>query len=143
MNAGWHKAPQKWDEVMASVLEPKVDHGPAPESSDRGFGIVFAVVFALFAGWPLWHGAMPRWWAAARATGLSFSCMFWASDGGDAVHSNPASAQPNCRVEQRIMSAPSVCAVLIARFITRLTEVRQRRKPCLTVANAVKQCAFP
>jgi hypothetical protein len=41
---------------MATVLEPSVDRGPAPESSDRSFGYVFAGVFALIAGWPLWHG---------------------------------------------------------------------------------------
>jgi hypothetical protein len=32
-------------------------------SSDRGFGLVFAGVFLLIAGWPLVHGEMPRWWA--------------------------------------------------------------------------------
>jgi hypothetical protein len=32
---------------MATVLEPKIECGPAPESSDRSFGFVFAVVFAL------------------------------------------------------------------------------------------------
>ena len=52
---------------MATVLEPKVDRDPAPESSDRSFGFVFAVVFALIAGWPLWHGAAPRWWALGLA----------------------------------------------------------------------------
>ena len=32
-------------------------------SSDRSFGVVFAVVFLLIAAWPLWHGESPRWWA--------------------------------------------------------------------------------
>lgn len=32
-------------------------------SSDRSFGLVFAVVFILIAAWPLLHGVAPRWWA--------------------------------------------------------------------------------
>ncbi len=32
-------------------------------SSDRSFGVVFAVVFLLIAAWPLWYGESPRWWA--------------------------------------------------------------------------------
>ena len=30
---------------MATILEPTLERGPAPESSDRSFGLVFAVVF--------------------------------------------------------------------------------------------------
>src|SRR5436190_174445 len=52
---------------MATVLEPKIEQGAVPESSDRSFGLVFAVVFALIAGWPLWHGVAPRWWAVVLA----------------------------------------------------------------------------
>ena len=52
---------------MATVLEPKIDRGPAPESSDRSFGFVFAVVFALIAAWPLYYGEAPRWGMAAIA----------------------------------------------------------------------------
>lgn len=36
-------------------------------SSDRAFGLVFAVVFLVIAGWPLLDAAAPRWWAAAVA----------------------------------------------------------------------------
>ena len=32
-------------------------------SSDRSFGVVFAVVFLLIAAWPLLHKEGPRWWA--------------------------------------------------------------------------------
>jgi hypothetical protein len=32
-------------------------------SSDRSFGVVFAIVFLLIAAWPLLQGAAPRWWA--------------------------------------------------------------------------------
>ena len=55
------------NKTMATVLEPSVDRGPAPESSDRSFGFVFAAVFALIAGWPLWSGEPPRWWALGLA----------------------------------------------------------------------------
>ncbi len=36
-------------------------------SSERSFGIVFAVVFGLIAAWPLIGGNMPRWWAVGIA----------------------------------------------------------------------------
>jgi len=52
---------------MVTILEPRVDRGPALESSDRSFGFVFAAVFVLFAGWPLWSSQTPRWWAAGVA----------------------------------------------------------------------------
>lgn len=39
----------------------------AAGSSDRVFGVVFAGVFVVIAGWPLFHGAPPRWWAAGVA----------------------------------------------------------------------------
>jgi hypothetical protein len=48
---------------MATVLEPSIDRGTAPESSDRSFGFVFAAVFTVIALWPLIHGIAPRWWA--------------------------------------------------------------------------------
>jgi len=34
-------------------------------SSDRAFGLVFAVLFFVVAAWPLLDAAAPRWWAAA------------------------------------------------------------------------------
>jgi len=34
-------------------------------SSNRSFGVVFAVVFFVIAAWPLLYGATPRWWAGA------------------------------------------------------------------------------
>jgi len=33
-------------------------------SSDRSFGVVFAVVFVVIAGWPLWYGEALRGWSA-------------------------------------------------------------------------------
>jgi hypothetical protein len=32
-------------------------------SSDRAFGLVFAGVFLVIAGWPWFHGEALRWWA--------------------------------------------------------------------------------
>ncbi len=36
-------------------------------SSDRSFGIVKAVVFAIIGGWPLFSEGSPRWWALIAA----------------------------------------------------------------------------
>jgi hypothetical protein len=52
---------------MATILEPTIDRGPAPESSDRSFGLVFAAVFCILGGWPLVHGEPLHWWALAVA----------------------------------------------------------------------------
>ena len=52
---------------MATVLEPSLARGPAPESSDRSFGFVFAGVFALIGCWTLLYWQPPRWWALAIA----------------------------------------------------------------------------
>jgi hypothetical protein len=48
---------------LATILEPSIARGPAPESSDRSFGFVFAAVFTIIGCWPLIHWAAPRWWA--------------------------------------------------------------------------------
>ena len=60
---------------MATVLEPRVDRGPAPESSDRSFGVVFAGVFALIACWPLWSAQSPRWWALGLAAAFALAAF--------------------------------------------------------------------
>jgi predicted membrane metal-binding protein len=36
-------------------------------SSERSFGIVFFVVFAIIGAWPLIRGADPRWWSLGMA----------------------------------------------------------------------------
>lgn len=36
-------------------------------SSDRGFGLVFAAVFAVIGLWPLIHATLPRWWSLGIA----------------------------------------------------------------------------
>jgi hypothetical protein len=60
---------------MATVLEPSIDRAPAPESSDRSFGLVFAGVFTLIALLPLLHGAAPRWWAFVVAAVLALAAL--------------------------------------------------------------------
>jgi predicted membrane metal-binding protein len=56
---------------MATVLEPSLPRGPAPESSDCSFGLVFAGVFALIGCWPLLYLQAPRWWALAIAAAFA------------------------------------------------------------------------
>jgi hypothetical protein len=60
---------------MATVLEPSLTRAPAPESSDRSFGLVFAVVFALVGGLPLLHLAPPRWWALGVAIAFALLAL--------------------------------------------------------------------
>jgi hypothetical protein len=48
---------------------------PGKTSSDRAFGGVFAVVFALLGGWPLLDGAPPHLWAWALALGFAFVAL--------------------------------------------------------------------
>lgn len=47
------------------------EHDAVSVGSERSFGLVFAVVFAIVALWPLTHGAGPRWWAFAVALGFA------------------------------------------------------------------------
>ena len=44
-------------------------------SSDRAFGLAFAAVFLLIAGWPLFHGESPRWWALGLAVGFGLVAL--------------------------------------------------------------------
>jgi len=46
------------------------EHGTIKVGSERGFGIVFAVVFAVVGLWPLLGGSVPRLWALAVAAGF-------------------------------------------------------------------------
>jgi hypothetical protein len=50
---------------MGTILEPRQSPAAASQSSDRGFGLVFAAVFALIGGWPIVRDGSPRWWAYA------------------------------------------------------------------------------
>jgi hypothetical protein len=46
-------------------------HDEVRGPSDRSFGVVFVVVFALIGMWPLLHGAPARRWALAICAGLA------------------------------------------------------------------------
>jgi hypothetical protein len=59
-----------------STHEDLSTHFEAKTSSNRSFGVVFAVVFALIALYPLRHGLPPRWWAAAVAAVFLLAGLF-------------------------------------------------------------------
>jgi hypothetical protein len=60
---------------MTTILEPDLARDPAPESSDRSFGVVFAVVFGLMGCWPLLHRLAPRWWAFGVAAAFALATL--------------------------------------------------------------------
>ena len=62
---------------MATVLEPSVARGPAPESSDRSFGLVVAGVFALIGCWPVVRLLPPRWWMLGIAVAFALVALVW------------------------------------------------------------------
>jgi uncharacterized membrane protein len=51
----------------ASTHERLADGGVVKSSSDRSFGVVFAVVFAFIGLWPFLFGGSVRWWSLAIA----------------------------------------------------------------------------
>jgi predicted membrane metal-binding protein len=58
--------------MAQGALHEELRRDEAPKgSSDRGFGLVFAVVFAIVAAWPLMGGGGPRLWALAVAAGFA------------------------------------------------------------------------
>lgn len=62
---------------MATALEPKRASEAEKQGSDRAFGYVFAVVFALIGLFPLWRLEAPRWWALAIAAVFAgFAVLF-------------------------------------------------------------------
>lgn len=62
---------------MATALEPKRPAEAEKQASDRSFGYVFAVVFALIGLFPLWRLDVPRWWSLAIAAGFAvFAALF-------------------------------------------------------------------
>jgi hypothetical protein len=62
---------------MATALEPSLAREPAPESSDRSFGLVFAAVFSLIGGLPLLRLQTPRWWALGVAVAFALLALLW------------------------------------------------------------------
>ena len=57
---------------MATALEPKHASEVERQGSDRSFGYVFAVVFALIGLYPSLRLDAPRWWSLVVAAG--FAC---------------------------------------------------------------------
>ncbi|MFO1305248.1 MAG: SxtJ family membrane protein [Burkholderiales bacterium] len=49
---------------------------PIQGSSDRSFGLVFAVVFLVIFAWPLVHREAPRWWSLAAAAVFGLLAAF-------------------------------------------------------------------
>jgi len=54
-----------------SAIEPGVEREPVKAASDRSFGIVFAVLFAVYGAWPLVSGNAPRIWPLTIAGALA------------------------------------------------------------------------
>lgn len=44
-------------------------------SSDRVFGLVIAGAFVVIAGWPLFRGQDPRWWALGAAAAFAAAAL--------------------------------------------------------------------
>ena len=55
---------------MVTVLEPRLARDPAPESSDRSFGLVMAGACAVIGLLPLLHSKAPHWWLFGVAVAL-------------------------------------------------------------------------
>jgi hypothetical protein len=62
---------------MAIILEPSVAREPAPEGSDRSFGLVFAAVLSLVGCLPLLRLQPPRWWVLAVAVAFALLALLW------------------------------------------------------------------
>jgi hypothetical protein len=62
---------------MATALEPKRVAEAEKQGSDRSFGYVFAIVFALIGLFPLWRLEAPRWWSLAIAAGFALAAALF------------------------------------------------------------------
>jgi predicted membrane metal-binding protein len=62
------------DALLAT--EPELEREELSSSSDRSFGLVFSVVFAVVALWPLLDGRPPRYWAFLIACIFLFLASF-------------------------------------------------------------------
>lgn len=56
-------------------LHEDFDRSEVRSSSDRGFGLVFAAVFAIIGLWPVLDLAGVRWWALAIAAGFAATAL--------------------------------------------------------------------
>jgi len=53
------------------------EHDAVTVGSERSFGFVFCVVFAVIGLWPLIHGPNPRWWAIAAAVAFAVAALLF------------------------------------------------------------------
>ena len=60
-----------------SLNEPTVANRKVTVGSNRSFGIVFAVAFAIYACWPLLSGRELRLWAAGVAIACTVTAFIW------------------------------------------------------------------
>lgn len=65
--------PRIWPAM--STNEHATSHRKVADSSDRAFGIVFAVFFVIVGSWPLLHSAMPRWWSYVLALAFLIAAL--------------------------------------------------------------------
>lgn len=52
-------------------------HHQVRRDSDQSVGILFTVIFAVIALWPLMSGETIRWWAAGISAGLLMLSLVW------------------------------------------------------------------
>lgn len=69
------KFPHIWASIPSMAHEDLTRHQHVEGSTDRAFGLVFAGVFLVIAGWPLFHGEAPRWWAAGVAAAFALVAL--------------------------------------------------------------------
>jgi hypothetical protein len=65
------KLPAALSAFVMATNEPVVSHKKVTMGSNRSFGLVFAVFFALVALLPAVHGAPVRWWALGVAVAFA------------------------------------------------------------------------
>jgi hypothetical protein len=64
------------DVEFKPMIEPSRNRRAIEMGSDRNFGLVFAIVFAIIAFWPLTKGEVPRLWAILVAlVFLALGCL--------------------------------------------------------------------
>ncbi len=107
---------------MATVLEPSID---------RGFGLVFMAVFALYGCWPLLHVERPRWWALAVAAAFALAALAWPS----VLHPLNRAWLALGRLLHRVVS-PIVLGAIFFLCVTPIAWIMRRRgKDVLSLAR--------
>ncbi|MCP5117133.1 MAG: DUF4175 domain-containing protein [bacterium] len=63
--------------MRTSTHEDLGSKSDLPLPSERSFAVVWAVVLAILALWPVWWGAAPRWWVLGIAAGVALLGWLW------------------------------------------------------------------